>query len=125
MKRIHTAKAPAPIGSYSQAIQAGQTVYLSGQIALDPTSMQMVNQDIVAETKQVFANLQAVTEAAGGKLSQIVKLTVFLLDLSHITIVNEVMADFFGTEFPARSSIGVAALPKGAKVEVEAVLQVV
>lgn len=120
---IHTDKAPAAIGAYSQAVRAGDTVYLSGQIPLDPATMQIVGDgDFRAETVQVFKNLQAVVEAAGGSMSDIVKVNAYLTDLGNFAIFNEVMAEFMPQPFPARAAIGVAALPKGVQVEAEAVM---
>ena len=119
---IHTADAPAAIGTYSQAINAGGLVFLSGQIPLDPATMEIVDGDFEARARRVFDNLKAVTEAAGGSLDQIVKLTVYLTDLGNFATVNEVMADYFAEPYPARAALGVAALPKGTDVEAEAVL---
>lgn len=119
---IFTTKAPAVIGPYSQAIKSGNTVYLSGQIPFDPESQQLVTQSIEAETHQVCKNLTAVVQAAGGSLDHIVKLTIFLTDLKHFPIVNEIMAQYFSEPYPARSTIGVAALPKGVSIEIEGVL---
>jgi reactive intermediate/imine deaminase len=119
---IRTAAAPAAIGTYSQAVKAGDTVYLSGQIPLAPETMQLVQGDMRAQIKQVFANLQAVAEAAGGSLADVVKLNVYLTDLAHFPLVNEVMADYFREPYPARAAVGVAALPKGAAVEADAVM---
>jgi reactive intermediate/imine deaminase len=124
MKRetIKTQQAPQAIGPYSQAIKVGATVYLSGQIPLDPQTMEIVRGDMRAQIERVFRNLKAVSEAAGGTLADVVKLTVYLTDLSHFALVNEVMKSFFNEPFPARAAIGVAALPRGAGVEVEAVM---
>jgi reactive intermediate/imine deaminase len=119
---IHTNDAPAAIGTYSQAIRAGNTVYLSGQIPLDPHSMQLVTGDIRAEIKQVFDNLVAVAKAAGGTLDHAVKVNVYLTDLKNFAAVNEAMTQYFQEPFPARAAIGVAQLPRGAQVEVDAVL---
>jgi len=121
---IQTKDAPAAIGTYSQAIRAGNTIYLSGQIPLDPKSMQLVTGDTRAEIKRVFDNLAAVAAAAGGSLANAVKLTVYLTDLKNFAPVNEVMAEYFEEPYPARAAIGVAALPRGAAVEVDAVLVV-
>ena len=118
---IRTDAAPAAIGTYSQAIRTGNTVWLSGQIGLDPASGQMV-EGIDAQVEQVFANLRAVVEAAGGTLAQIVKVNVYLVDLAHFGKVNEAMAKYFREPYPARAAIGVAALPRGALVEADAVL---
>ena len=119
---IHTSHAPQAIGPYSQAVRAGDTVYLSGQIPLDPATMQLVSGDIEAEIRQVFENLKAVAEAAGGTLSNAVKVNVFLTDLGHFAKVNEIMATYCTQPFPARAAIGVAQLPRGARVEIECVL---
>jgi reactive intermediate/imine deaminase len=121
---IQTKDAPAAIGTYSQAIRAGNTIYLSGQIPLDPKSMQLVTGDTRAEIARVFDNLAAVAAAAGGSLADAVKLTVYLTDLKNFALVNEVMAEYFKEPYPARAAIGVAALPRGAAVEVDAVLVV-
>ena len=119
---IQTDKAPAAIGPYSQAVRVGQTVYLSGQIPLDPDTMTLIDGNIEAQIRRVFDNLKAVTEAAHGSFSDIVKLNVFLTDLAHFASVNEIMADYFDEPYPARAAIGVAALPRGAQVEMDAVL---
>lgn len=119
---IHTESAPAAIGTYSQAIQSGSFVFLSGQIPLDPLTMEIVDGDFEAHARRVFANLKAVTEAAGGTLDQIVKCTIYLTDLDNFATVNSVMAEFFEEPYPARAALGVASLPKGADVEAEAIL---
>lgn len=119
---IHTDKAPAAIGAYSQAVRAGNTVYLSGQIPLDPLSMEIVNTDFAEQTHQVFKNMQAVIEAAGGTFDQVVKVNAFLTDLSNFGTFNEIMAQYFNQPFPARAAIGVASLPKASLVEAECVL---
>ena len=119
---IQTSNAPQAIGPYSQAVRAGDTVYLSGQIPLDPKTMQLVSGDIEAEIHQVFKNLQAVAEAAGGSLANAVKVNVFLTDLGHFAKVNEIMASYCTQPFPARAAVGVAQLPRGARVEIECVL---
>ena len=119
---IATPDAPKAIGTYSQAVKVGQTTYLSGQIPLIPESMQLVEGDIEAEIRQAFANLRAVCEAAGGSLNQLVKLNVYLTDLSHFPVVNAVMDDIFDAPFPARAALGVAALPRNARVEVDGIL---
>ncbi len=119
---IATTKAPQAIGSYSQAVKSGNTVYLSGQIPLVPETMELVAGDIAAQIRRVFDNLQAVAEAAGGSLQDIAKLNVFLVDLVHFPVVNEVMAEYFTQPYPARAAVGVAALPKGAQVEMDAIL---
>lgn len=122
---IKTDKAPQAIGTYSQAVKNGSTVYLSGQIPLVPETMEMVDGDMRAQIKRVFDNLSAVADAAGGTLQDVVKLNVFLTDLSHFPLINEVMAEFFEEPYPARAAIGVAALPKGAAVEMDAVMELV
>ncbi len=119
---ILTDQAPKAIGTYSQAIKTGNTVYLSGQIPLDPDTMALIKGDIKAQIHRVFQNLQAVAEAAGGSLNDVVKLNVFLTDLGHFAAVNEVMAEYFQQPYPARAAIGVAALPKDAAVEMDAIL---
>jgi reactive intermediate/imine deaminase len=119
---IHTDTAPQAIGPYSQAVRAGATVYLSGQIPLDPSTMQMVTGDIDAEIRRVFDNLKAVAEAAGGTLANAVKVNVFLTDLAHFARVNEIMATYCTQPYPARAAIGVAQLPRGARVEIECIL---
>ena len=119
---IHTANAPQAIGPYSQAVRAGDTVYLSGQIPLDPQTMQLVTGDIDAEIRRVFENLKAVAAAAGGSLANAVKVNVFLTDLAHFARVNEIMAAYCSQPYPARAAIGVAQLPRGARVEIECVL---
>ncbi|MCE7914660.1 MAG: RidA family protein [Nitrosomonas sp. PRO4] len=122
---IHTADAPQAIGTYSQAIRTsgGNTVYLSGQIGLDPINMQMVD-GIEAQIQQVFSNLKAVAKASGGSLNDIVKLNIFLTDLNNFALVNEIMASHFSEPYPARAAIGVSALPRGALVEMDAVMVV-
>ncbi len=119
---ISTADAPQAIGTYSQAMKVGGTVYLSGQIPLDPKTMAMVGGTMEAQIVRVFDNLRAVARAAGGDLADVVKLNVFLTDLAHFPLVNEVMARYFTEPYPARAAIGVASLPKGAAVEVDAVM---
>jgi len=119
---IHTENAPQAIGPYSQAVRAGDTVYLSGQIPLDPKTMQLVSGDIDAEIRRVFDNLKAVAEAAGGSLASAVKVNVFLTDLAHFARVNEIMATYCSQPYPARAAIGVAQLPRGARVEIECIL---
>ncbi len=118
---IHTDGAPAAIGTYSQAVKVGNTVYLSGQIGLDPVSMQMV-EGIEAQIHRVFTNLKAVTEAAGGSMADIVKLNVFLTDLSNFALVNTIMAEYFTQPYPARAAVGVASLPRAALVEADGVM---
>jgi reactive intermediate/imine deaminase len=124
MKRsiVSTTAAPAAIGPYSQAVRAGDVVYLSGQIALDPRSGQMVTGDISAQARQVFANLAAVAQAAGGSLQQAVRIGIFLTDLDDFSAVNQVMEAVLQPPYPARATVGVAALPRGARVEADAIL---
>ncbi len=119
---IKTDKAPQAIGTYSQAVRVDSTVYLSGQIPLIPETMEIVQGDVGAQIERVFKNLKAVVEAAGGTLANVVKLTVYLTDLGNFARVNEVMASYFQEPFPARAAIGVAALPKGVAIEVDAIL---
>ena len=120
---ISTDRAPKAIGTYSQAVKVGSAVYLSGQIPLVPETMDLVQGDMEAQIRRVFDNLQAVAEAAGGSLADVVKLNVFLTDLTHFPLVNQVMAEYFSEPYPARAAIGVASLPKGAAVEMDAVLE--
>ncbi len=120
---ITTDKAPQAIGTYSQAVRVGSTVYLSGQIPLVPETMEMVEGDFEQQARRVFDNLRAVARAAGGDLKDVVKLNVFMTDLANFPIVNQVMAHYFAEPFPARAAIGVAALPKGAVVEMDAVME--
>ena len=122
LEQVHSDSAPAAIGPYSQAIKAGPLVFLSGQIPLDPKSMEIVSDDIAAQTHQVFKNLMAVADAAGGSLSNAAKLTIYLTDLGDFAVVNEIMAGYFSEPYPARATIQVSALPKGARVEIDAVL---
>jgi reactive intermediate/imine deaminase len=119
---IHSEQAPAAIGTYSQAIRTGNLVFLSGQIPLDPQTMEVIDGDFEARARRVFDNLRAVTIAAGGDLNQVVKLTIFLTDLANFATVNSVMEDYFDAPFPARAAVGVAALPKGVDVEADAIL---
>jgi reactive intermediate/imine deaminase len=119
---VHSDKAPAAIGTYSQAINTNGLVFLSGQIPLDPATMDVVDGDFEARARQVFSNLQAVAEAAGGTLDQVVKLTIYLTDLGNFATVNSVMEDFFEQPYPARAAVGVASLPKGVDVEADAIL---
>lgn len=121
---IHTPNAPQAIGTYSQAVKVNRTVYLSGQIPLVPATMTMVDGDINAQITQVFENLKAVAHAAGGNLNDIVKLNVFLTDLAHFPIVNEIMGRYFHEPYPARAAIGVAALPKEAGVEMDGIMEI-
>ena len=118
---IHTRDAPEAIGTYSQAIKVGETVFISGQIPLEPDTMSIVDEDIRAQTHRVFNNLAAVVREGGGNLDDVVKLTVFLTDLSHFAVVNEVMAEHFNPPYPARAAVGVAALPKGVPIEIDAI----
>ena len=120
---IQTDRAPQAIGTYSQAVRSGTTVYMSGQIPLVPETMQLVEGDMQAQIMRVFDNLSAVAEAAGGTLNDVAKLNVFLIDLTHFALVNEIMAEYFQQPYPARAAIGVASLPKGAQVEMDAVLE--
>jgi len=119
---ISTPRAPAAIGTYSQAVKTGRLVFLSGQIPLDPKTMQLVEGDIRAQIRQAFENLAAVAEASGGSLADAVRVTVYLTDLAHFPVVNEIMAQYFAEPYPARAAVGVAALPRGAAVEVDAIL---
>ena len=120
---IATPDAPKAIGTYSQAVRSGNTVYLSGQIPLDPASGQLVAGDMEAQVRRVFDNLRAVALAAGGDLDSVVKLNVYLTDLGHFQLVNQVMAEYFSEPYPARAAVGVAALPRGAAVEMDGVLE--
>ena len=122
-KVVHTERAPAAIGTYSQAVRVGSTVYLSGQIPLDPASMELVEGDMERQIIRVFDNLQAVAEAAGGSLAHIAKLNIYLTDLSHFALVNQVMARYFREPYPARAAVGGAQLPRGAAVEQDAVME--
>ncbi len=119
---IHSDEAPQAIGAYSQAVKVGQTVYLSGQIGIDPATMQLVSGDVKEQAQQIFKNLTAVTKAAGGDLSSIVKLTVLLVDMADFPIVNEVMQSYCQQPFPARACFAVKALPKGASIEIEGMM---
>ena len=119
---IRTDRAPAAIGTYSQAIRAGGMVFVSGQIPLDPRTMQLVEGGPAAEIRQVIENLAAVAEAAGATLADVVRVTVYLTDLAHFPLVNDIMAEYFSEPYPARAAIGVAALPRGAGVEMDAIL---
>jgi reactive intermediate/imine deaminase len=120
---IQTERAPQAIGTYSQAVRCGNTVYLSGQIPLVPETMELVEGDMQIQIRRVFDNLSAVAEAAGGSLADVAKLNVFLPDLGHFAIVNEVMAEYFTPPYPARAAVGVAALPRGSQVEMDAVME--
>jgi reactive intermediate/imine deaminase len=119
---ISTDGAPSAIGTYSQAVRTGNTVYISGQIPLDPVSMELVEGDMDAKIHRVFESLKAIAEAAGGSLDQVVRLTIYLTDLNHFPLVNEIMAEYFAEPYPARAAVGVAALPKGVPVEMDAIL---
>ncbi len=120
---IQTSAAPAAIGPYSQAVRVGNTVWVSGQIPLDPATKQLVEGDIAAQTRRVFENLKAIATAAGGSLNDAVKVTIFLTDLANFTTVNDVMTQYLAEPYPARATVGVAQLPRGAQVEIECVLQ--
>jgi reactive intermediate/imine deaminase len=120
---IHTPRAPQAIGTYSQAVRVGGTVYLSGQIPLDPATGELVAGDTEAQVRRVFDNLRAVAQAAGGELTHVAKLTVYLTDLAHFALVNRVMAEYFSPPYPARAAVGVAALPRGAVVEIDGILE--
>jgi reactive intermediate/imine deaminase len=119
---ISTPNAPAAIGTYSQAVRVGNTIWVSGQIPLDPATKELVKGDIEAQVRQVFENLKAIVAAAGASFDDVVKATVFLIDLSHFGLVNKVMAEYFREPYPARAALGVAALPRGALVEVECIV---
>jgi len=119
---ISTSNAPAAIGVYSQAVRVGNTIWVSGQIPLDPATKELVKGDIEAQIRQVFENLKAIVAAAGATFDDVVKATVFLIDLSHFGLVNKVMAEYFREPYPARAAVGVAALPRGAQVEVECIV---
>ena len=121
---ISTDKAPAAIGTYSQAVKIGTTVYLSGQIPLVPQSMQMVSEDFAEQTQQVFENLNAVCQAAGGSLNDMVKVNIFLTDLSNFATVNQIMSQHFVAPYPARAAVQVSALPRGAQIEIDGVMEV-
>lgn len=122
MRAIQTVEVPSAIGPYSQAMACGETVYLSGQIPLNPKTMQLCSEDIDLQINQVLENLMALCQAAGGSLAQLVKVTIYLTDLNHFPLVNEAMARYFTPPYPARSTIGVFALPRGAKIEMDGVL---
>ena len=119
---IATPNAPAAIGVYSQAVRVGNTIWVSGQIPLDPKTKDLVKGDVEAQVRQVFENLKAIVMAAGATLDDVVKATVFLIDLSHFALVNKIMAEYFREPYPARAAVGVAALPRGAQVEVECIV---
>lgn len=120
---IQTEQAPAAIGTYSQAVKAGTTIYLSGQIPLVPATMEMVSDDFAEQAVQVFENIKAVCEAAGGTTNDLVKVNIFLIDLSHFATVNEIMSRYFNKPYPARAAVQVAALPKGAQIEIDGVME--
>jgi reactive intermediate/imine deaminase len=120
---IHTDQAPQAIGTYSQAVKTGSTVYMSGQIPLVPDTMELVEGNMQAQIRRVFDNLAAVAQAAGGSLADVAKLNIFLTDLAHFPLVNEIMAEYFQPPYPARAAIGVASLPRGAGVEMDAILE--
>ncbi len=120
---IQTDRAPQAIGTYSQAVKAGTTVYISGQIPLKPDTMEMVSDDFAQQTTQVFDNLKAICEAAGGSTNDLVKMTIYLTDLSNFATVNEIMAQYFGKPYPSRAAVEVSALPKGAQVEVDGIME--
>ena len=120
---ISTAKAPAAIGTYSQAVRAGSTVYISGQIPLDPDTMTLVGDAFPEQCERVFENLKCVAEAAGGSLQDVLKLTIYLVDLGNFAQVNEIMARFFDEPYPARAAVGIAALPKDAQIEIDAIME--
>lgn len=119
---IKTDGAPSAIGTYSQAVRSGDTLYVSGQIPLDPATMELVEGDMGAKIRRVFESLKAITEAAGGSFDQVVRITIYLTDLNHFPLVNEVMAEYFDEPYPARAAVGVAALPKGVPVEMDAIV---
>ena len=119
---ISTPAAPAAIGTYSQAVRVGDTVYISGQIPLDPVRMEMVSGDMEAQVRRVFDNLKAIAASAGGSLDNAVRVTIYLTDLSHFALVNKVMAEYFREPYPARAAVGVASLPRGATVEADCIL---
>jgi len=119
---IATAEAPSAIGPYSQAVRVGNTLWVSGQIPLDPATKELVTGDIEAQTRRVFENLKIIVLAAGATLDDVVKVSIFLIDLSHFALVNKVMAEYFRAPYPARAAVGVAALPRGAQVEVECIV---
>lgn len=119
---LHTEAAPAAIGPYSQGVKVGDMLYLSGQIAIDPATQELLEGDVAAQARQIFQNLSAVAEAGGALLANAVKLTIYLTDIADFATVNEVMAEYFSEPYPARAAVGVAALPKGARVEADAIL---
>jgi reactive intermediate/imine deaminase len=119
---ISTPNAPAAIGTYSQAVRVGDTIWVSGQIPLDPATKELIKGEMEAQVRRVFENLKAIVTAAGAKFDDVVKVTVFLIDLSHFALVNKIMAEYFREPYPARAAVGVAALPRGAQVEVECIV---
>jgi reactive intermediate/imine deaminase len=119
---ISTANAPGAIGTYSQAVRAGNTIWVSGQIPIDPATKELVPGDIEAQVRRVFENIKAIVLASGASLDEVVKVTIFLVDLAHFALVNKVMAEYFREPYPARAAVGVAALPRGAQVEVECIV---
>jgi reactive intermediate/imine deaminase len=119
---ISTTEAPAAIGTYSQAVRVGNTVWVSGQIPLDPATMELVAGDIEAQARRVFENLTMIVKASGATLDDVVKVTIFLLDLAHFALINRVMAEYFREPYPARAAVGVASLPRGAQIEVECIV---
>ena len=119
---IATTEAPSAIGTYSQAVRVGNTIWVSGQIPLDPKTMELVAGDIEVLARRVFENLRAIVKASGATLDDVVKVTIFLLDLSHFALINRVMADYFREPYPARAALGVASLPRGAQIEVECIV---
>ena len=119
---ISTTEAPSAIGPYSQAVRVGNTIWVSGQIPLDPATKEMVDGDIEAQIRRVFENLKIIVLAAGASLDEVVKVNIFLIDLSHFALVNKVMAEYFRAPYPARAAVGVASLPRGAQVEVECIV---
>ncbi len=120
---ISTKNAPSAIGAYSQAVRTGNTVYISGQIPLDPSTMEVVEGGFEAEARRVFENLKGVAEASGGSLNDVVRATIYMLDLANFAMVNEIMAEYFDEPYPARAAIGVAQLPKGVAIEMDAILE--
>ena len=120
---ISTDKAPAAIGTYSQAVRVGNTVYISGQIPLDPATKELVTGDMEAQVRRVFDNMKAIATAAGGSLANAVRVTIYLTDLGHFALVNKVMAEYFSEPYPARAAVGVASLPRGAAVEADCILE--
>ena len=120
---IHTDRAPQAIGTYSQAVKSGRTVYLSGQIPLVPETMEMVSEDFAEQAKQVFENVKAVCEAAGGTMDDLAKVNIFLIDLGNFATVNEIMSQYFNQPYPARAAIGVKELPKGAQIEIDGIME--